>query len=362
MTTGMNREVTHNETVQTARRWALEQLDLRRDLPPAEARPRLLKQLSGMDFMPPAGWDSALRASGIASANADFGTPALVPARRGAEEMLREDVEAFAARFFSLSPNARIAHYQEVAARCAGTPGVLARLEGLRPALELPCELPADQPPEVVELLEQVRRLAVLPRHQRAGRRWMVLKECRRRPGQCREAADIIQKQFAQYAALDAALFRELTMGGDREKLRQRIARQRRRALRKVRPPKLVTKTSSGNPWWIGIAAVVMINILRVSLTNTHHVNRPAPLASPSLNVQEFNRKMNERLQRGEPIPKELRTLYGLPPEEKASSPSSSPAPPKTPQSPNQRLEQDRQRMREMMRRLDQPGMQGGSP
>lgn len=356
---------TSQEKPQMARRWATKQLDLPSETPVGEARGRLLKQLAQMDFMPPSGWDSALRASGLAASAVDVDQPAFVPARRGAEELLRTEVEAFAARFFSLPPSARVAHFQELAARSSGMPAVAARLEAVRPALELPSELPADQPPEVQDLLEQLRRLALLPRQARAARRLAVLKECRRQPGQCLEAARLIQKRFARYAALDSTLVRELTLGDDREKLRERVARQRRKELRKARPPKVVAQTSSGNPWWIGIAAVVIINVLRLTLTSTNqnYKHQSVPRSQPwsvqesqrqrELNKSftewqaEFRQREAERKAKQGEVRDDVRRQLGLPPLD--NQPFSQPPVPRLP-SP-----QEMEKLHERMREFDKP-------
>lgn len=86
MTTG-----TKPELSAAMHRWALAQLDLQPETLGDEARRKLLKQLSEMDFMPPVAWDSALRVSNFAAG--DQTAPAFLPARRAAEQSLRAEVE-----------------------------------------------------------------------------------------------------------------------------------------------------------------------------------------------------------------------------------------------------------------------------
>lgn len=346
MTTGTNPKPST-----AIRRWAIEQLDLQSGMPAREARQKLLKQLGEMDFMPPGGWDSALRVLGIAAGDGDQNGPALLPPRRAAEDSLREEVEAFAARFFSLAPNTRIAHYQELLRRCAGVPAVAGRLEMLSPALELPCELPPGQTHDVANLLEQARCLCVLPRQERASCRMAFLQECGTDLTRWQQAASLVQAKFARYAALEPTLFRELAASGDREKSRERIARQRRRMVRKARTTKTVASTSQKSPWWIGIAAVVVLNIVRVIFTGNHSYNTVPP-SPPPYNEQQTKEQINKALREGR--------LYGFPPSNDPSPPLFSPGVPQG--SPNQQFEQDRQRMQDLMRGLDGPSPPSGTP
>lgn len=319
--------MTTRETTGAARRWAFEQLDLSAHSPAAEVRPRVLKQLANMDFMPPGGWDSALRVSGLTAFSADADSPAIVPARRGAEELLREELEDFAAKFFSMPPDERGTRFEELAEQCAEMPALTARLAGLRPALDLPCRLPSDQPCEVAQLLDFARRLFVLPRRHRASRRLIVLKECRERPGQWPQAAEVVQRYFGRYAALDALLFRELAPSGDREELRQRVARQRRRALRKLRPPKLVTKTSSDVPRWVPVVLGVL-TILYVFEDQTNKAaRREQKRATDGIPDWITQQDVEFKARHGQ-FPDDVVRRLGLPPLNKTRPPAPGPTRP----------------------------------
>lgn len=97
---------------------------------------------------------------------------AAVPAGRDftADELLAAEVEAFAARYWSLDPVARLAAWSELSRR--GAPA--GRLRELEPALDL--APPAMRDPAAEELAELFRALFVLPPRERAIRRngWLV--------------------------------------------------------------------------------------------------------------------------------------------------------------------------------------------
>ncbi|HEX7375984.1 MAG TPA: hypothetical protein VF278_02675 [Pirellulales bacterium] len=197
-------------------RWAFEQLDLPNETPAAEARPRLLKQLADMDFMPPGGWDSALRTSGLTALNADADSPAFVPARRGAEYLLREEVEDFAAKFFSLPPDERDARFEKLAEQCMEMPALTARLAGLRLALDLPCELPSDCGSPLAELLGNARRLFTLRLQECASGRFALLHELREDILNWQEPCARIERDFPRYVELEPDLFAGLAALCDR--------------------------------------------------------------------------------------------------------------------------------------------------
>jgi hypothetical protein len=360
MTTG-----TSPEPPAALRRWALAQFDLQPNLATDAARRELLKQLGPIDFVPSSDWDSALRVAGIAPCDGDWNGAAFAPALRAVEESVRENVDAFAAQFFSLPPEARRVRYQELLGQCMGMPAAAARLEALQPALEMPCELPVGHAPRVVELLDQTRRLFVLPRQERASRRLAFLRQCRANLSEWNGPASVVQRKFARYAALEPALFRELSIPGDREKLRQKIARQRKRSLRKTRATQTVARTSQKTPWWIWVVVVMALNGLRVGLTTSNKsANSPvAPkIVLPQIDIDKLNRDMNEQLQRGQPVDDTLRRLYGLPPQP-GPLPGTPPYQPGVPQgSPSEAPQPDFDRLHEMLQRLEQGSAKGEAP
>jgi hypothetical protein len=339
------------------RRWALAELDLQPGMSNDEARRILFQRLSDVDFVPPGGWDGALRVAGIAPCDGALDSPVFMPARRAAEESLRSEVEAFALKFFALTPDIRTAQYQELLKQCAGAPAVAARLEGLRPALELPRELPNGQPDEVADLLDQACRLFVLPRQERASRRLAFVKQCRLNLVQWQRPAKIVQTKFARYAALEPALFRELCISGNREKVRGRLARRRKRRLAKHRVYEWLLGAQRERLLLFVVLLCALIGgpagyFLEKSKSRYKHPVFQSPSQSAQIKKasDEMDKFVNDSIRDGKPIPEVIRRLYGLPPQQKPLP--KSPTPP--PGRPNQHSEQNRERMRDLMRRLDQ--------
>lgn len=270
MTTG-----TSPEPPAAWRRWALAQLDLPPGMSDDEARRILFGRLSDMDFMPPSGWDSALRVAGMAPCEGALDGPVFVPARRDMEQAMRADIESFAAQFFSLPPALRTARYQDLVKQAVGVPALASRLENLRPGLDLPCELPTGQSPEATELLEQVRRLFVLPPQERASRRMAFLKQCRSNWSDWQRAAIVVQAKIARVASLETMLFRELCTSDSREKRRQKLTRRRRRATQGIHSATTVSHRSEGNRWWIVAVAAVLLTAIRLLSGNQSHRSNP---------------------------------------------------------------------------------------
>ncbi len=351
MTTGTNRK-----PPTAMLNWALAQIELRPDMPNDEARRIVFKRLGDIDFMPPFALDSALRTAGIAPSDGAVHGPVFASARRAVAENLRTEVESFAAKFFSLPPDLRTAQYRQLIEQAAGMPAVTARLEDLRPALDSPCELPTDQPREVIELLDQVRRLFVLPRQERAGRRLAFLHECRENWSQWQRAANVVRLKMARIASLEPMLFRELCAAGNREKVRKTIAKQRRSVFRKSRRSYTTTRRSSGGSrWWIYIVGAVVLAGLRASSDNHNRSYRPAPVRlsqpwstqqverrpgqdSPHTDLQKqmLRSEVNRAVDRGE-LSRDLIDRLLAPPEKAASPPEKAASPP-TKTSPPLRL------------------------
>lgn len=334
MTTG-----TSPEPLDRVRRWAREQLDLPHYMSDEQSRRTLLKRLAELDFMPPIGWDSALRVAGFAPCDGDVHGRTFAPARQAVEETLRAEVEVFASAFFSLMPDARCARFQELMAACVDLPCLRARVESLRSGLDLPCDLPVDQSPEVNELLDQARRLFVLRPQERASRRLAYLKECQSRDDQWQTSARWVQAKFPRYAALEPLLFRELSTTGSRVKLREKIARRRLRTARRLRPTKILTRSSRRIPrvkvWPIVVGAVVVINLLRAFVPSNRPSSNFYPPRDAHLEFERLNQDVNASRRDGKSSYETLLRLRGevsqpataprpAPPEAASSSPDSS--------------------------------------
>lgn len=297
------------------RRWAHGHLGLVPETSPDVSRRAVLIGLAQHGFTPPLGWHSALRASGILPAGeANFGldNPALLPARRAWEESLREEIEAFAAEFFSLDVADRIGHFGDLAERCRETPALLARLVGLRAGLELPSQPPSGMPASMRELVKQARELFVERPHARAARRTTLLRRSGPMLAQWQADAQRLQRLFPREAALEPALIKELTSGQEREKRRKR-AHRKRLARRSV--VVRYSRRLSSQFWWpaIGVFSIVLGALL--SLSDHRRDNRMPYPRDPPVDREFLKRWQDDigrRLEQGEPLTDVERIFFGL--------------------------------------------------
>lgn len=319
-------------TYYLARRWAFEQLDLPNETPAAEARPRLLKQLADMDFMPPGNWNDALRVCGVLPSQNTEGGSVHAIELRAAENLLREDVDVFAAFFFSLLTEVRISQIQQLLQRCAGVPALISRLERLRDAVDLPSELPLGESAEVVELLDQVRRLFAMAARERACHRWRFINRCRADLARWRDAARAIEQNYASHAALEPMLIRELAGSPTRAQVRRRLVRRRQWRLRRLRAFDWLFGSEQKRFAWIVACCLTFSLTFGFTLAYFKEIgNAPHRTQAPQFpsreselkkTIDDLNRSVNESLRQGKPIPEVLRRLYGLPKTETPSKPS----------------------------------------
>lgn len=313
--------------------WARARLGLASEA--AAARGALLRQLEAMDFAPAADWDDARRLADQTERGGVLDQLALAAARRAADDAVRAEVETFAARLFSLSPAARTAQYQHLLKRCVRSPAALNRLEALRAAFMLPCDLPCDQPTEVLELLHDLLRLFVLPQPERARRRMALLTSRRGDRRRWRRPARLIQTKFSRYAALEPALLNELAAPENRAQLREKIVRRRRRA---AQPPSWTTilvrevRQLSVSVWFaiLLFGFGLIANLFKDP--NKPSPPPPAPRFDARKANEELSESVNKALREGQPVGEALRRLNGLPPAEKRPpTPKTSPEPSQPP-------------------------------
>jgi hypothetical protein len=164
MTTG------RNAAAPDLKRWAADQLGLEPEAPPAEAGAALLRRLPAVGFVPPPAWQEALHLL-------RDGTPPGGLALLGVEDRLRREVDDFAVEFFTLPVAERRQCWQGLAARCAFSPPLTARLRALEPGLRADAGKPIDGNPRLVRLAGQVRELFVLGPAARAVQRQALLRD-----------------------------------------------------------------------------------------------------------------------------------------------------------------------------------------
>lgn len=203
--------------------WAAETLGLNPQAAPAEIRAALLQRLPDEDFLPPSQWQSALPlVRGRMPADARTLLPEVV------EKRLREEVEEFAAEFFSLAPVERRRRLEDLATSCAFLPPLSARLDRLRAGIDVPAVDSEETDPFVRELAGHIRALFVMRPTAAAAERRKLLLSWRDKLRSWEKAASSLRKKYPQLAALEQPFVRQL----EGERKRQAILAKKKRARR----------------------------------------------------------------------------------------------------------------------------------
>ncbi len=145
-------------------RWA-ELLSTRADAGPDAALSAFLRALPGDDFLPPP--ERAAAVNALAGASVPVGKD------HDAEQLLRDEVAAFATNYWALPPAERLTAWSDLSRR-ATDERTAGRLLALEPGLEVGADPLAD--PGAEELAALVRELFVLPPRARSIRRntWLA--------------------------------------------------------------------------------------------------------------------------------------------------------------------------------------------
>jgi hypothetical protein len=171
--------------------WA-EQLSVPPDAAPDAVIAAFLRSLPCNDFLPP-----AEKAAGV---NALAATSLPVGKDYGVERLLREETEAFAARYWQLEPAERLTAWSDLVRRRAPA----ARLRELEPGLDVVAKALAD--PDAEELAALMRALFTMPPRDRALRRNTWLAERTADVDRWQAAFAAIQRDAPALAALDTQL------------------------------------------------------------------------------------------------------------------------------------------------------------
>ncbi|OWK47296.1 hypothetical protein [Fimbriiglobus ruber] len=260
----------------------------------SSARSTFLAALPGDDFVPPAD-----RVAGTAALEGSQ-----VPVHPDAEAIqlarFRRDVDAFAAAYWSLAPDARRARWAALSAR-APDGRAAHRLKHLKSGLDV--QITPHTDPTVEELAQVVRELYVLDTRPRAARRaeWLASHVF----GPKQAAARRLQQIDPDTAALDPNLYEQLTqstwesrsipaMSGPevarveaqkRADERTRLEREEARERRNQRSQQDSLESVGKVLGWV-IAVAIMVGV-RAGLT--HKSKSPSSdTPTPSYNVKQF--------------------------------------------------------------------------
>lgn len=181
------------------RNWALQQFDAPRDALHDTARAAFLATLERAEFVPPGtvkfAWHLFLRSS-------DARTPptrALQAFRNCRAKELRDEVEQFAARYWSLQPGERQHEYQRLFAAAQIAPLARQRLQHLSKGLTIEA-VRAEQPDSVQNLAMQIQELFILSSAARAIAR-QEFAESLGAKGLVKQL-DLLQKRYPEIGSL----------------------------------------------------------------------------------------------------------------------------------------------------------------
>jgi hypothetical protein len=147
---------------------------------PEAARTAFLRQLAEQDFVPTAALLQAYRTSAgrVLAGAEEAGGEAAAALENG----LRDEVEEFAAQFFTLALADRQRRWEALTARCENYATLDARLRSLESALSLDVGVPAGESPQVAQLAAFLGELFTLRPANRAAWRQHMLAEIQQPP------------------------------------------------------------------------------------------------------------------------------------------------------------------------------------
>jgi hypothetical protein len=206
------------------RAWAARLLGVQPDVTPDEVRALFRRRLAEEDFLSPPTWQQAVAVLTGAEAPAAVRLAAAFEE----EERLREEVEAFAVRFFGYAPEERERRWQELADRGGFAPALAARLEQLKPGLAID-PVTGGNGDRADQLAGHVLELFVLRPSERAFRRRVLSQELRQDLTGCRKAVRQLRERYPSLAALQKEWLDELQGGECLQRRAAWVRRWRRR-------------------------------------------------------------------------------------------------------------------------------------
>jgi hypothetical protein len=221
------------------RAWAAQQLNIAGSVTPAEARAGLLRLVEREGGVP----HPAARAAYHILARPQ-GAVADVPAiaEWDMETRLAEEVNAFAAKFFTFEPAERMRRWAQLKGRCHAIAFLAARLNHLKEALNLNLDSTADM--DVATLARHAGELFTCRGRARAMRRQELLSELESDPQTWERAARTLQNLHPDLAQLDPEFIRCLA---DRASIK-REQTDMRRQMRKNAPRPAPADTTRTRP------------------------------------------------------------------------------------------------------------------
>lgn len=280
------------------RRWAAEQIGIDESASIEQIQAAFFTRLRETNFSPPLAWSCAL-------ALLQRGLPEVwraehEPARSYWEQLLRGEVEAFAACFFSLDLEARRRRWSKLLAECKPfLPRLAARLQALEPGLQIDATAVPRAGSPVGDLARDVMRLFVLGHAERTAARQALIVEQQREASRWHEAACSLGFRYPRLAALDPALVDFWKQSEQREGRRDELHRRLRNRRQPVVTSSRGTQDNSGRLVFVG--AIILMIVFRIIAMLGDAKTSPPRTVPPSRRVvpnRMSNREAREVLQR----------------------------------------------------------------
>ena len=285
------------------RRWAAEQLGLDENFSAGDVQSAFLARLRESDFTPPQAWVSAFHL--LQRGLPDRWSADHEAARRSWEELLHEEIESFAAKFFSLDIASRQQRWRELRARCESfSPRLSARLAALEKGLEIDAAAIPREGSPIGDLAREVMRLFVLRPAERAAARRALIIESQGDADRWYEAACGLGFRYAPFAALDPAFVDYWKESNQREGRRDEFHRRLRNKRKPVVTSSRGNHNSSGS--LVFVAGLVLFVVLRFIAMFGESARSPQrrlpPPSPPARDVILSDRQIHDILKRAEEL------------------------------------------------------------
>jgi hypothetical protein len=241
-------------------RWSAEQLGLAEDAAPEAVRAAVFRELPEQDFVPSFAWHQAAIVLTRPNQKVLLDDALRGHLLRTEEESLREEVEEFAAEFFTLPVPQRQVRYQALERQVATFPALEARLASLQRGLTFTVPNVDAQAPQVRELLKYIVELFPLRPGPFSARTGELFYNMQWDKAAWQNAGLLVQRHLPAVAALAPRFLSQLAGWTEQERATEK---GRKRVLK--RRPGAAEKSEGGFPrWLISVFVIVGIGLIRL--------------------------------------------------------------------------------------------------
>ena len=206
--------------------------------------------------------------------------------RTSVETRLQEDVERFVTLYFSLSPETRGEHWQELVKRATDFPRIRIRLARLESGLSTPGQPPLTATAEVRAMMRGLMSVYLAP----PGKRHAALQQADllNAPEQSRHTARQIQRSYPLWGRLDPTLLRHLAGNAP--------------PVRRVRAPEPVAPSTeeTGSYMPVTLIVFVIVGVIRLAMfasgSSSSHHNTTTSYPRPQISIPAVGHGGSDRI------------------------------------------------------------------